>query len=118
MKKFIVLYCMPSAGLEEWMKTPAEDRKVQEDGLKVKWDMWMATNKDMMAGPTAGVGKTKRVTTQGVADAKNDVMMYSVVQGESQEEVAKAFEGHPHLDIPGAWIDISAVNYLPGMEAA
>ncbi len=61
---------MPIAGLEEWMKTPAEDRKAQEDGLKVKWDTWMATNKDMMAGPTAGVGKTKRVTMQGVADAK------------------------------------------------
>lgn len=44
-------------------------------------------------------------------------MLYSVVQGESSEEIAKAFEGHPHLEIPGAWIDISTANYLPGMEA-
>ena len=117
MQKFIVLYCMPMAGLEDWMKMPAEDRKAQEDDMKAKWDAWMAANKAMMAGPTAGVGKTKRVTTQGVADAKNDVMLYSIVLGESQEEVAKAFEGHPHLGIPGAWIDISAVNHLPGMEA-
>lgn len=118
MLKFIVLYCMPIAGLEDWMKIPAEERKAQEDGLKAKWDAWMATNKGMMAGPTAGVGKTKRVSMQGAADVKNDVMLYSVVQGESQEEVAKAFEGHPHLEIPGVWIDVSAVNYLPGMEAA
>ena len=108
---------MPVAGLEAWSKTPLEDRQAQEADLKAKWDAWMVTNKAMMAGPTAGVGKTKRVTTQGVADAKNDIMMYSVVQGESQEEVAKAFEGHPHLEIPEAWIDISTANYLPGMES-
>jgi hypothetical protein len=77
----------------------------------------MTANKAMMAGPTAGVGKTKRITPEGVADAKNDIMMYSIVQGESSEEVAKAFEGHPHLEIPGAWIDISTANSLPGMEA-
>jgi len=119
MQKFIVLYCMPIAGLEDWMKIPAEERKAQEEGLKAKWDAWMVTNKGMMiGGPTAGVGKTKRVTMQGIADAKNDVMLYSVVEGETQEEVAEAFAGHPHLEIPGAWIDVSAVNYLPGMEAA
>jgi len=117
MQKYIVLYCMPIAGLEDWMKIPAEERKVQEESLKAKWDVWMAANKGMMVGSTAGVGKTKRVTMQGVADAKNDVMLYSIVQGESQEEIAKAFEGHPHLEIPGAWIDVSTVNELPGMAA-
>jgi hypothetical protein len=117
MQKFIALYCMPVAGLEDWMKTPIEERKAQEDSLKIKWDAWMTANKAMMAGPTAGVGKTKRITPEGVADAKNDIMMYSIVQGESSEEVAKAFEGHPHLEIPGAWIDISTANSLPGMEA-
>ncbi len=63
MQKFIVLYCMPITGLEDWMKLPAEERKAQEEGLKAKWDAWMAANKGMMTGPTAGVGKTKRVTT-------------------------------------------------------
>ncbi len=117
MQKFIVLYCMPIAGLEDWMKIPAEERQAQEADLKAKWDAWMVANKAMMAGPTAGVGKTKRITLQGAADAKNDIMMYSIVQGESQEEVAKAFEVHPHLEIPGAWIDTSTANYLPGTEA-
>lgn len=117
MQKFIALYCMPAAGLDEWVKIPAEERQAQEAALKTKWDTWMAANQGLMAGPTAGVGKTKRVTTQGAADAKNDVMLYSIVQGESQEAVAKAFEGHPHLEIPGAWIDVSSLNFLPGVEA-
>lgn len=117
MQKFIVLYCMPIAGLEEWGKTPAAEREAEEARLKTKWDAWMTANQGIMAGGTAGVGKTKRITGEGVADAKNDIMLYSIVQGESQEEVAKLFEGHPHLEIPGAWIDVSAINYLPGMDA-
>lgn len=118
MQKFIVLYCMPVAGLEEWMKVPEADRKAQEVDLKVKWDKWTEANKDMLDGPAAGVGKTKRITPEGIADAKNDVMMYSIVKGESHEEIARAFVGHPHLEIPSAWIDISPANYLPGMESA
>ena len=51
---------MPVAGLEDWMKMSAEERKSQEDDMKTKWDAWMAANKGMMDGPTAGVGKTKR----------------------------------------------------------
>ncbi len=117
MQKFIALYCMPVAGLEDWMKVPAEERQAQENDLKVKWDAWMAANQGMMAGETVAVGKTKRVTTQGTADTKNDIMMYSIVQGESHEEVAKAFEGHPHLEIPGAWIDISTASSLSEMAA-
>lgn len=108
---------MPSAGLEAWMQTPAEERKAQEDALKMKWDAWMADHKAMMTGATAGVGKTKRILPQGAAlDAKNDIMMYSIVEGESHDAVAKAFEGHPHLEIPGSWIDVSTANFLPGME--
>jgi hypothetical protein len=116
MQKFIALYCMPIQGLEDWAKVPAEERKGKEDAMKAKWDEWMAVKKEMVV-TTAGVGKTKRVTVQSVTDAKNDIMLYSIVQGESQDAVAKAFEGHPHLDIPGAWIDVSALNFLPGLEA-
>lgn len=117
MQKFLVLYCMPISGLEDWMKIPVEEREAQEAEMKTKWGAWMEVNKGMMAGPTAGVGKTKRITTGGVADAKNDIMLYSIVQGESHEEIAKAFEGHPHLEIPGAWIDVSLVNELSDMAA-
>lgn len=115
MQKFMALYCMPIAGLEEWGKTPAAEREAEEARLKAKWDAWMTANQSLVVGGTAGVGKTKRITVAGVADAKNDIMLYSIVQGESQEEVAKRFEGHPHLEIPGAWIDVSAVNDLSQM---
>jgi len=113
MQKFIVLYCMPIEGLEAWSKVPEAERKSQEDALKAKWDAWLRENAALLAGPTAAVGKTKRVTAGATADAKNDIMLYTVAQGDSQEAVAKAFESHPHLEIPGAWIDVSPLTELP-----
>ncbi len=116
MQKFLVLYMAPAASLEEWMKQPEEVRKAEEETMKAQWDAWVDANRAMFTGITAGAGKTKRVTETGVEDVKNDVMMFSIVEAQSHEVVAAAFEQHPHFGIPGAWIDIMPAHVLPGME--
>lgn len=115
MKKFLVLYLAPVAVLEEWMKKSPEERKSEEDKMKSEWDTWMKEHGKALK-ETAGAGKTTKVTKEGVADTKNDIMLFSIAEGESQEAVAKIFENHPHLDIPRASIEIMPANYLPGME--
>ena len=105
----MVLYEMPVAGLEEWMKKPEADRKSEEDGLKAEWDAWLAAHASAVMN-TVSVGKTKRVSAGGVEDAKNDIMLSSYAQGESAEAVADAFKDHPHLKIPGATIEIMEVK--------
>lgn len=113
--KFLVLYNAPAAALEAWMAQPEEARKADEEKMKGEWDAWIKANGANLK-ETAGAGKTKRVTSAGVADVKNDVMMYSMVEGESAEAVANMFVGHPHFGIPGGWIDVMPANVLPGME--
>lgn len=114
MKKFLILYCAPVAVIEEWMKSAPEDRKAEEDKMKAKWDDWMMKHKPAMK-ETAGAGKTKLVTKEGIMDTKNDIMLFSIVEAESHEAAAQLFEGHPHFDIPEASIQVMPVNYLPGM---
>jgi hypothetical protein len=106
---------MPSAGLAAWMETPLEERQAVEAKMKAEWDAWMQQNAASLK-ETAGAGSTKRVTKEGVVDVKNDVMMYSIVEAESPESAAKMFEGHPHLGIPEAWIDIMPANVLSRLE--
>ena len=115
MKKFLVLYKAPVAVIEEWMKKPPEERKVEEDKMKSEWDTWMKEHGAALK-ETAGAGKTKRVTKEGVKDTKNDIMLYSIVEAESPEAVAELFESHPHFEIPEASIEIMPINSLPGME--
>ena len=71
----------------------------------------MAAHAGMIKETKAG-GATKVVTAAGVADIKNDIMLYSIVEGESQETVAKAYEGHPHFGIPQASIQVMAVRNM------
>ncbi len=115
MKKFLVLYLAPVSVLEDWMKTDEVTRKAEETKMKEAWDMWMKEHGSLMK-ETAGAGSTKRVTKAGILDTKNDVMMFSLVEADSQEEVAKAFENHPHLEIPEASIDIMPANFIPSVE--
>lgn len=107
---------MPIQGLEEWLKLPEETRKEQEQAMQKEWQVWADANKSMLVGTTAGVGKTKRVTKEGVVDTKNDIMLYSMVEAQSHDDAVKIFVNHPHFGIPGAWIDVMPVNPLPGME--
>lgn len=114
MKKFLVLYLAPAANLEAWMKTDPEVRKVEEKKMKEAWDAWMKEHGSILT-ETAGAGSTKRVTSDGINDVKNDVMLFSIAEAETQEEIAEAFKNHPHFGIPGATIDIMPANYLPNM---
>lgn len=115
MKKFLVLYCAPAEGMAKWMQMPEADRKAEEAKMRAEWDTWTASHKGLQS-VVAGAGKTKRVTSAGVTDVANDVMLYATAEGESAEAVAAAYVGHPHFGIPTGWIDIMPVNYLPGME--
>lgn len=113
MSKFLVLYCAPAAVIDDWMKTPAEERKAAEEKMMHDWQTWMGAHAKLFADKGAGVGKTKRVTAQGVADARNDIMLYAIVEAESHAAAAKAFEGHPHFGIPQATIDVMPLSAMP-----
>jgi hypothetical protein len=107
--KFFVTYQMPHSGLDAWMQLPEDDRKAQEVQMETAWNSWMEQNKDVIT-ETAGVGKPKRVTATGIEDSRNDLMMYSFVEADSLEAAADLFKNHPHLGIPGGWIEVMSVN--------
>jgi len=113
MNKFLVLYMAPTAVLDEWMKKPAEERKPEETKMMEAWQKWMSANGKSMVDKGAGAGRPKRVSSSGVADGRNDIMMYQIVQADSADAAAKIFVGHPHFGIPEATIEIMP---LKGME--
>jgi hypothetical protein len=115
MKKFLVTYLAPASVIDDWKKTEPKQRKEAEEKMQEDWKKWMGDHMKMFADKGAGVGKTKRVTSKGTADARNDIMLYAIVDAESHEAAAKTFEGHPHLQIPQASIEVMEINPLPGV---
>jgi hypothetical protein len=115
MKKFLVMYLAPASVIDEWKKTEPAARKAAEEKMQGEWRKWMSDHARMLTDKGAGAGKTKRVTAQGTSDIRNDIMLYAVVEAESHEAAAKAFEGHPHLQIPQSSIEVMEINPLSGM---
>ena len=110
------MYLAPGSVLDEWRKTEPEKRKAAEEKMQIEWKKWMSDHSKVFADPGAGVGKTKRVTQQGAADSRNDIMLYAIVEAQSHEAAARTFEGHPHLQIPQASIELMEIHPLPGMK--
>jgi len=115
MKKFLVTYLAPATVIADWKKTEPAKRKEAEEKMQGEWKKWMSDHTAMFVDKGAGVGKTRRVNAQGVSDAKNDIMLYAIVEAESHEAAAKAFEGHPHLQIPQSSIEVMEIHPLPGI---
>lgn len=113
-KKFIVMYHIPTAVMDDWKKIDPEKRKAEEEKLMGEWGAWTKGHAAMILDTNAG-GKTKLVTASGVSDFKNDIVLYSIVEAASHEEAAKPFENHPHLKIPQASIQIMEIRPMGGM---
>lgn len=109
--KFIVLYSIPTAVMADWMKTDPQVRASEEAKMKAQWDAWTRDHASMIL-LSAACGKTKKITAEGVADAKNDICLYSIIEAESHDVAVKAFENHPHCQIPQAYIEIMPVRRM------
>jgi hypothetical protein len=108
-QKFLVLYLVPASVMADWAKTDPATRQAEEQKMQAAWGKWMGDHAKMIISTEAG-GKTKRVTARGISDARNDIMLCSFVEAESHEAAARAFESHPHLQIPQSSIEVMSVR--------
>jgi len=109
MKKFLILYLVPGDVMAAWAETDLATRKPAEEKLKAEWGRWMSEHAKIIK-LTEAAGKTKAVAAGGVADTKNDIMLYSIVEAASHDVAAEAFRQHPHLTIPQSSIQVMEVR--------
>ena len=108
-KRFIAIYQVPASVLADWAKQEPTSKKAEEEKMMAAWNKWMGDHAKMIVDTQSG-GKTKRITSSGISDFKNDIMLYSIIEAETHEEAAKAFADHPHLQIPQASIEIMEIR--------
>ncbi len=115
MKKFVAMYLAPAASVErmkEMMKNaPPEQMRA---GMEL-WMNWAKKYEKSIVELGAPLGKTKKITTAGTADARNEVTGYSIVQADTHDAATKIFDGHPHLRMPDGSIELMEVMPIPGM---
>ncbi len=108
MQKFMALFFVPAATMKGWMENTDEaTRKEQMETMMSEWNTWKEAHKDSLLDQDVPLGKTKRVTKDGVADIVNDLNYSMMVQAESHEAAAQLFVDNPHLKmIPDSYVDI------------
>lgn len=83
-------------------------------GMKA-WHEWMERHASKVLVTGGPIGKTKRVSAQGIADAHNNICGYVVVEAASHEEAARLFEQHPHFTVfPGEAVEVMECLPVPG----
>ncbi|HEX7804200.1 MAG TPA: hypothetical protein VF471_15725 [Pseudoxanthomonas sp.] len=116
MKNFLAIYSGSAAGMEQWKALPAETRQQREQAGMQAWGQWATQHAKDIVEQGAPLGKTKRVTADGIADIRNAMAAYTVVKAESHEAAARMFENHPHFSIfPGDGVEIMECLPMPGM---
>lgn len=115
MPRFLAVYTMKPENVVRFRAMPkAGQDAVDAAGLK-QWVAWEKANAASFSDKGGMVGKTKRVTANGVSDAQNDICGYVVVEAENIDAAAKLFEKHPHFTVfPGDGIDI--MPFVTGPE--
>ena len=109
MQKFLVLYLIPVQVMQAWMETSPEARQTEEETMRADWVKWTQAHSASILSNEA-VGKNKSVSASGVVDAKNDIVLASIVEGTSHDAVSHMFIDHPHFRIPQASIEIMPIR--------
>jgi len=115
MKQFLAVYLGTPSMLSDWNKLDEATRKQREQtGIKA-WGDWMTAHSSSVVVQGGPLGKTKRASPQGIADTRNAMTGYVVVQAESHDAAAKMFLNHPHFTIfPGEAVEIMECLPIPG----
>jgi len=117
MKKFMAVYIGTAAAFEKYQAKfrDPEKRKAQEKAGMEAWMNWGTTHAQSIVDTGAPLGKTKRISAEGISDIRNNLTGYTIVQAESHEAAAKLFENHPHFTIfPGDSVEVMESLPLPG----
>ena len=112
MKRYLALYLAPASTVRQMMKAATPDQMKAEMEI---WTKWMMKNEKAIIDQGAPLGRTKRIVAAGIADSKNQITGYTIVQGKSHDSAAKIFKRHPHLRWKGASIDLIEFFAMPGM---
>ena len=109
MTKFLVLYKSSATAAEQMA---ASDPAAAQEAMGL-WMAWMEK-----AGPAIVDGGSPLGDPTVLPSGQGDRQVggYSILQGESLEEINKLLDGHPHFHSPNASIEVREGLSMPGMQ--
>lgn len=111
MKQFVVLYFAPHSAQEQMAESSPE---AAQEGMKA-WTEWAGRAGDGIVDMGTPLGAGVEITATGTPAAATGVAGYGILQAEDLGGAQALLDGHPHLMMPGASIQVYESLDLPGM---
>ena len=109
MTKYLVLYRSPVSAREQMAQGTPEQRQAGMDA----WMTWAKKAGTAIVDLGSPLGDTAHVGGGGAG--QGFIGGFSILQAESIGGVKKVLDGHPHLMMPGASIEVLEFMPIPGM---
>lgn len=111
MKKFVVLYKSSATAAEQMA---GGDPAAAQEAMGL-WMAWMEKAGPAIVDGGSPLGGPTVLPSNG-SQADGQVGGYSILQGESLEEITKLLDGHPHFHSPDASIEVRECLAMSGMS--
>jgi hypothetical protein len=104
-----------SARRAAWDALPEAQRRAKEQEGIAAWKAWVEKHHASIVAMGGPLGKTKKVSGDGISDISNQLGAFTVVRAASHEAAARMFEKHPHYTIfPGDAVEVMPILAIPG----
>ncbi|MBV8125289.1 MAG: hypothetical protein JOY60_17980 [Burkholderiaceae bacterium] len=113
MKRFLAVFTINVEKMAAFQQSADVQQRSQE-GVAA-WHQWMADHAAVVVDAGGPLSRTLAVSAAGIADARNNLGGYLVVQAESQAAAAQLFVNHPSFAIfPGEGVEVMEILPIPG----
>jgi len=107
-KKFLVLYKSSASAGEQMAGSPGQAQEAMR-----QWMAWMEKAGPALVDPGSPLGEATELPPVAGQPGRH-VGGYSILQGESVEDINKLLDGHPHYHSPDATIEVREFLAMPG----
>ena len=111
MPNYVVLYNAPVSASEQMENNDPE----MAAAVMQAWNDWSAKVGGGMVDLGTPLGNGRRVTAGGSGDTDTEVAGYSILSADDVDSAVALLDGHPHLQMPGASIEVHETIEIPGM---
>jgi hypothetical protein len=114
MKRYLAMFTGTPDAMARWQALPDSERQQRQARGIAGWKQWADDNAGSIVEMGGPLGRTKRVSRDGVTDVRNNLSAFTIVQAESQEAAARLFLNHPHFTVfPGDGVEVMEVLPIP-----
>jgi len=109
--RFMVLY-RSSVPAQEQMASASPEQAQEGMAMWIRWAEKAGTAVVDLGSP---LGSSRFVPRGDDAQSGMPIAGFSVLEGDSADDVVKLLDDHPHLQAPGAVIEVLEYLAMPGM---